>query len=84
MSNRTIRSVSVADLDAVGDGVWFLERVVLYMCGVPATSAEHKELMLILAHYAGCRYPELCDDITHILVRHQLAVGMLLLLVDHG
>lgn len=49
----------------------FLERVVLWWCGIPAGSAQHRELQTILHTYAGVRYPELCDSITHIMVRRR-------------
>lgn len=47
----------------------FLERVVMWWCGVPPGSSEHLELQSILHAYAGVRFPVLSDATTHIMVR---------------
>jgi hypothetical protein len=44
----------------------FLERVVLWWCGVPPDVAG--ELQSTLHLYAGVRFPDLCDATTHIMV----------------
>lgn len=62
----------------------FLERVVLWWCGIPEGSSEHKELQAILHAYAGVRFPDMHDITTHIMVRPQttpcgrVAVNLLL------
>jgi hypothetical protein len=60
-------AAAAAELDAADAAPMFLERVVLWWCGVPADAAL--ELQSILHLYAGVRFPELCDSTTHIMVR---------------
>mgnify|MGYP001807596860 FL=1 len=60
-----LAALGVTDPEAVP---MFLERVVLWWCGVPEGSAEHFELQTILHAYAGVRFPEIQDITTHIMV----------------
>jgi hypothetical protein len=60
-------AAAAAELDAADAAPMFLERVVLWWCGVPPGAAQ--ELQGILHLYAGVRFPDLCDSTTHIMVR---------------
>ena len=53
----------------------FLERVVMWWCGVPSGSTEHAELQTILHAYAGVTFPDLCEATTHIMVRRRTLGG---------
>lgn len=75
-----IPTVSSSDLDAVADNLMFLERIILWMCGVTVGSAEYKEMMSILAQYGGSLYPQLCKSTTHIVVSSMRLMSALLLL----
>jgi hypothetical protein len=63
-------AAAAAELDAADAAPMFLERVVLWWCGVPPDVAG--ELQSILHLYAGVRFPDLCDATTHIMVRSYL------------
>jgi pyruvate/2-oxoglutarate dehydrogenase complex dihydrolipoamide acyltransferase (E2) component len=59
-------AAAAAELDAADAAPMFLERVVLWWCGVPSDAAGELQKMLLL--YAGVRFPDLCDATTHIMV----------------
>lgn len=65
-SASRLAALGIEDVDAAP---MFLERVVMWWCGVPAGSSEHLELHCILHAYAGVRFPDLCEATTHIMVR---------------
>jgi hypothetical protein len=64
-TDSRLAALGVTDPEAVP---MFLERVVLWWCGVPEGSAEHFELQTILHAYAGVRFPEIQDITTHVMV----------------
>jgi hypothetical protein len=64
-TDARLAALGVTDADAAP---MFLERVVLYWCGIPEGSSEHFELQTILHAYAGIRFPDIQDITTHIVV----------------
>ena len=57
--------VTAALLDATPKGAACLEAAVVWWCGV--AGAEADELAMVLAHFAGSRYPDLQASVTHLV-----------------
>jgi hypothetical protein len=65
-TDSRLAALGVVDAEAAP---MFLERVVLWWCGIPDASSDHWELQTILHAYAGIRFPDIQDITTHIMVR---------------
>lgn len=70
-TDSRLAALGVADAEAAP---MFLERVVLWWCGIPDASSDHWELQTILHAYAGVRFPDIQEVTTHIMVRQPAAL----------
>jgi hypothetical protein len=64
-TDSRLAKLGVVDAEAAP---MFLERVVLWWCGIPDASSDHWDLQTILHAYAGVRFPDIQHSTTHIMV----------------